>query len=153
MKKIESLLLAQPFAKGMSIDQVEKIAECASFLELPGGQYIFRQGGTAKEFFFILNGSVEIELFSAVGGPVILEKIGTGSVLGWSWLISPYHWHFDARTVEPVTALRIDAIRLRNIMDQDSKLGYEIQKRFLQIIGERLECERMRLVDLYASHS
>ena len=101
----------------------------------------------------ILSGSVEIELFSAMGGPVVLEKIGSGSVLGWSWLISPYHWHFDARTVEPVTALRIDATRLRNSMEADPAFGYEVLKRFLQIIGDRLEGERMKLLDLYASHS
>ncbi len=82
MKRIESLLEDQPFAKGMKLNHVEKIAECASYLELPGGQYIFRQGGLAQEFFLILNGTVEIEFFSAIGGPVILEKIGTGAVFG-----------------------------------------------------------------------
>ena len=153
MKRIESLLLAQPFTNGMKNTQMGKIAECASYLELPGGQYVFRQGESAREFFLILNGSVEIELFSATGGPVVLEKITSGSVLGWSWLISPYQWRFDARTVEPLSAIKVDAMRLRNLMEKDAEFGYEVLKRFLQIIGDRLESERMKLVDMYASHS
>ncbi|MCI0412733.1 hypothetical protein L0222_08015 [bacterium] len=55
--------------------------------------------------------------------------------------------------MEPVAALRIDALRLRNLMDRDPEFGYEILKRFLKIVGERLESERTRLVGLYASHS
>ena len=153
MKKVESLLAEHPFTKNMNIAYLEKIAGCASQLDLMGGKYVFRQGESAQEFYLILSGSVEIELFSAIGGPVVLEKIGGGSVLGWSWLISPYRWHFDARTVEPVSALKIDAVRLRNLEEFDGKFGYEILKRFLEIIGDRLESERTKLVDLYAAHS
>ncbi len=59
MKGLESLLAAQPFITGMNPVQIHKIAQCASFLELPGGRHIFRQGEAAKDFYLILDGTAE----------------------------------------------------------------------------------------------
>ena len=39
----------------------------------------------------------------------------------------------------PLSAIRIDAIRLRNLMDKDAMLGFEVLKRFLKIMDDRLE--------------
>jgi hypothetical protein len=36
---------------------------------------------------------------------------------------------------------------------KDPELGYEIVHRFMYTVCERLESERLRLVELYASHS
>jgi CRP-like cAMP-binding protein len=153
MKTIKSMLQVHAFTEGMEGEHVQKLADCASPIEIPGGQYIFRQGESADYFYLLIDGSADIELFSASGGPVVLQKIGPGSVLGWSWLVSPYRWRFDARTVEKVTALKIDVVKLRNLMETDSQFGFEILQRFLQIVGERLESERIKLLDVYASHS
>ena len=153
MKRIESELHSHLFVRGMDQKYVNRLAECGATIEIPGGVYVFRQGQPAEEFYLILDGWIDVELFSASGGPVLLQKLGPGSVLGWSWLVAPYRWRFDARSVGPVRAIKIDAIRTREMMETDEKLGYELQKRFLQIIGERLESERMKLIELYASHS
>jgi len=153
MNEYRSILSTHAFLGNMKAENLDKIAECASYAEFARGQYVFRQGEAAEHFFLILEGSVEVELFSAAGGPVVLQKVGRGSVLGWSWIISPYIWRFDARVLEPVKALEIDAVRLRTMMSKDSGLGYEILSRFIHTVCERLESERMQLVALYASHS
>jgi CRP-like cAMP-binding protein len=153
MNGLEAVLATHAFTSGMKSDHIRDVAECASYVEIPGGKYIFRQGETADAFYLILEGSVEIELFSTTGGPVVLQKILPGSALGWSWLVPPCRWRFDARAVSPVKALKVDAEPLRRIMEKDSRFGYVILERFLRLIGERLESERMSLIGLYASHS
>jgi CRP/FNR family transcriptional regulator, cyclic AMP receptor protein len=153
MNEYRSVLSAHAFLGNMKAEHLDKIAECASYIEFPQGQYVFRQGERAEHFYLILEGSVEVELFSAAGGPVVLQKVGRGSVLGWSWIIPPYLWRFDARVLQPLKTLEIDAARLRGMMAKDSGLGYEILNRFIHTVCERLESERMRLVELYASHS
>jgi hypothetical protein len=45
-------------------------------------------------------------------GTVLIESIGAGSVLGWSWLFLPYYSHFDARAVSPVKTIFFYGTRL-----------------------------------------
>jgi len=42
---------------------------------------------------------------------------------------------------------------IRGKCDEEPKLGYELFKRFAQIIGQRLQATRLRLIDIYGSHS
>ena len=147
------MLSGHAFLGSMRTEHLNKIAECAKYVEFSRGQYVFRQGEAAEHFYLILDGTIEVELFSAAGGPVVLQKLSKGSVLGWSWIIAPYLWRFDARVLQPVKALEVDAVRLRGMMMKDPSLGYEILHRFIYTVCERLESERLQLVELYASHS
>ena len=82
-------------------------------------------------------------------GAIAIDTVGEGDVLGWSWLIPPYHWHFDARAVEPTRAIALDGRCLRGKCDADHELGYELMKRFAQVIEQRLEATRWQLLDVY----
>jgi hypothetical protein len=72
-------------------------------------------------------------------------------VLGWSWLLPPYRWRFDGVAAVPVTAIEIDAVRLREVADQDCSLGYLILVRLVEALADRLQGTRARLIDMYAS--
>ncbi len=74
-------------------------------------------------------------------------------MLGWSWLIPPYHWHFDAKAVEPTRAIALDARCMRTKCEKDHDLGYELMKRFAQIIEQRLDATRWQLLDVYSVRS
>jgi CRP/FNR family cyclic AMP-dependent transcriptional regulator len=71
-------------------------------------------------------------------------------VLGWSWLFEPYRWHFDALAQTDVTAVAFDALCLRGKCDSNHDLGYEMVKRFSQVIMDRLQATRLALLDLYS---
>jgi CRP-like cAMP-binding protein len=75
--------------------------------------------------------------------------LAAGEVLGWSWLIPPYHWKFDARAIEQTRALALDGKCLRTKCEEDHDLGYELLKRFAQIMEERLQATRLQLLDVY----
>ena len=75
--------------------------------------------------------------------------MGPGQILGWSWIISPYKWHFEARALEDVRAIALDGECLRNKCEEDPKLGYEMLKRFSHILEQRLQSTRMQLLDVY----
>jgi hypothetical protein len=78
--------------------------------------------------------------------------LGEGEILGWSWLIPPYNWHFDARAVELTRAIALDGKCLRNKCEQDHDLGYELLKRFAHIMEQRLQATRLQLLDVYGNH-
>ena len=71
--------------------------------------------------------------------------------MGWSWLMKPYKWHFDARTLLETRAVVIDAMCLRTKCEEDPSFGYEIMKLIADIIHRRLEATRLRVLDIYGN--
>jgi len=56
---------------------------------------------------------------------VQIQTIGTGDVLGWSWLFPPYYWHFDARAITPVKAIFFYGTALREEGERDNDFGLD----------------------------
>jgi CRP/FNR family transcriptional regulator, cyclic AMP receptor protein len=82
---------------------------------------------------------------------LIVETVTEGEVVGWSWLVRPYRWRFSARAVEPVRAIAVDGKCLRAKCEKNPHLGYELLKRTIEIVGQRLEASRVRMLDLYSA--
>ncbi|MCI0618354.1 cyclic nucleotide-binding domain-containing protein [bacterium] len=151
--KIEDVLANHKFLTGMDDRLVKILASCASMRQFYPEQYIFRQGEKAEHFYLIRSGQIDVEAFSASGGPVLIQSLKDGDVLGWSWLVPPYEWRFDARVVKPTEVVSLDARDLHGIFAMNHELGYELLRRFLAIVAERLESERLQMVSLYGAHS
>ncbi|MGH7990412.1 MAG: cyclic nucleotide-binding domain-containing protein, partial [Limisphaerales bacterium] len=110
-------LASQPFLKGLSASQLELLAGDAMPVEFKADELIFKEGSPANRFYILLSGEVTLESpcpkCDDERGTVPIETIGAGSVLGWSWLFSPYYAHFNARAISPVKAIFFYATRLR----------------------------------------
>lgn len=116
------------------------------------GRFILRQGGEATQFYLIESGRVALEVMGPGRTPVTLQTLGPGDVLGWSWLVPPYSWQFDARALDEVQTVAFDAARLRALMDRDPAIGYRLTRKFLAITTERLQSARIQLLDLYGRY-
>ena len=149
MQTLESILVEHPFFKGLQPQYLQLITGCASNVRFNAGTYMLREGEEASQFFLIRHGKVALEVLAAQRGPITIETIEAGEVLGWSWLFPPYRWHFSARVVEPVRAIALDGICLRTKGEEDHDLGYELMKRVAQIMMERLQATRLQLLDVY----
>ena len=82
----------------------------------------------------------------------MIQSREAGEVTGWSWLIPPYRWHFDARAMDLTRAIALDGKCLREKFEKDHDLGYELMKRFALVIAERLDATRFQLMDVYGPH-
>lgn len=149
IESIESLLREHPFVKGMDRAHIELITGCASNVRFDPGQWIFRESEEANQFYIIRQGKVALEVYSPERGGLMIDTLGEGDVLGWSWLIPPYHWRFDAKALELTRAIALDGKCLRTKCENDHHLGYELLKRFSSIIEQRLQATRLQLLDLY----
>lgn len=149
MQTLEPYLAAHPFLKGIEPRHLKILVGCASNVRFDAGQFVLREGEEANNFYIIRHGKVSLETFTPDRGSITIQTIGEGEVLGWSWLIPPYHWHYDARALELTRAIALDGKCLRMKCEQDHDLGYEILKRFAHVITQRLEATRLQLVDVY----
>ncbi len=148
MQTLEPFLAEHPFFKGLKPEYLKLVTGCASNVRFEAGTYIFREGEEASQFYLIRQGKVALEIFAAQHGPITIETIEGGEVLGWSWIFPPYRWHFSGRVFEPTRAIALDGKCLRAKGEADHDLGYELMKRVAQIMMERLQATRIRLLDI-----
>lgn len=150
METLERIIAEHPFFSGLQPEYMQLVIWCASNLRFDSGVYILKEGEEANQFFLIREGRVALEIFAPQRKPIIVETLGKGEILGWSWLLPPYRWKFHARALEPTRAIAFDGKCLRAKCDENHDLGYELLKRLTNVIGERLEAARLQLVDVYA---
>lgn len=153
METLEPILAQHPFLKDLEPRHLQTIVGCAANVRFDAGQFIFREGEAAKHFYIIRHGKTALEIFVPGRGPVTIQTLGAGDVLGWSWLFPPYRWHFDARAIELTRAIALDGECLRGKCEADHDLGYELIKRFANVIVERLQATRLQLLDVYGEHA
>ena len=151
MDTMEELLGRHPFFAGLGAEAVRLMAGCASNVHFAAGDYIFSQGEAASRFYVIRHGRVALEIHSPGRGPLIIDTMEEGEVLGWSWLVPPYRYFGDARAVIPVSAIALDGACLRGKCEADAQLGYQLLKRVTAVMYQRLGSARVRLLDLYGS--
>jgi CRP/FNR family cyclic AMP-dependent transcriptional regulator len=153
METLEPILAKHPFLKGLKPEHLKILVGCASNVRFNAGQFLFHEGEEANEFYMIREGKVAVQIQGAERGPIIVQTIGEGEVLGWSWLIPPYRWRFDVKALELTRAIALDGKCLRTKSEEDHDLGYQLLRRFAGIIVERLEAARLQLLDVYKARS
>ena len=114
------------------------------------GTRLFREDAAAERFWLVHSGLVAIDFHVPGRGDIVIETIGPGEVLGWSWLRPPHRWHFGAVVADDLRAVELDAHVVRELMAEAPDFGLEISGRLLDVVAERLQAARHRLVELYA---
>jgi len=147
MESIERSLAQHPFLEGLERKYLQALAGIASPRNFKALQLVFDEGDDANEFYLIESGRMAIEMHLVGVDSLQIQTIGPGEVLGWSWLLPPYHWHFAARAVEPTTAIALDGRKLRARCEENHDLGYEIMKRFALVVVHRLEATRRLILE------
>lgn len=152
METAYDLLAAQPFLAGLTPRQLDKLSYWSKRAVFHAGTRLFEEGGRADRFWLIKEGHVRLDTRrpqASEGGRVIVETLGPGEVLGWSWLFPPYRWHFGASVVETTLATELDGPGVRELCQRDPELGYLLISRFMAVVVDRLQATRLRLLDMY----
>jgi CRP/FNR family transcriptional regulator, cyclic AMP receptor protein len=143
--KLDALVAHHPFFIGLKPEHIRLLADCAMATNFERNQIIFRAGEMANRFYLIEQGHVNLEAGDEEQ-PVVIDRIGAGDLLGWSWIFPPYRWHFAARATEPTGAIFFYGTILREYCERDPALGYELFKRMSEIMMKRLQRARGELI-------
>jgi len=149
MQTLEPLIKAHPFFNGLEPAHLKLIVGCARNERHAEGELLFREGEEANKFYVIREGRLAIDVHVPGRGPVCLQTLSDGEVLGAAWLFPPYRWQSSARVLQPTRLLAFDGKCLRGKCDEDHHLGYELAKRAAQILMKSLDAARLQLLDLY----
>ncbi len=149
MENLERLLASHKFFAGLEPRHLDIVVGCASNVHYNPGEYIFREGSDADKLYLVRAGQVALEVYSPAGGAAKILTLGEGDIVGWSWLVQPYRWHFDARAVDSVRATAMDATCLRAKCEADHELGYQILRRIVGVMETRMSAMIMQMLDVY----
>lgn len=144
--RLEAHVRAHPFLVGISDHHIQLLVDCALSTAFENGEVIFRAGEIANRFYLIETGQVVLESGEDLGTPIIIDQIGPGDLLGWSWIFPPYIWHFSAGAVARTQAIFFYGTILREYCEKDPVLGYELFKRMSEVMIKRLQRARSHLI-------
>jgi CRP-like cAMP-binding protein len=153
VQTIAEYLPQHPFFSGLDESVATLVAGCAVNVHFHPGQYLFHEGDPADTFYVIRRGRVSLEVHAPAGPPVVVDSAHTDDVVGWSWLVPPYRWLFDARATEETSAIAFDGACLRGKCEDDPAVGYALLQRVVQVMSTRLQSARIRLLDLYGART
>ena len=144
---LEKILDEHPFFRGLKAHHLRTVAERATVVRFEPGEVIFREGEPAHRFYVIRTGRVALQLVSYRIDPLTVMTIEQGDIIGWSWLFPPYRWKLTAKALEVTRAISLDGRSVCTRCEKDHHLGYELMKRFAQIIENRVEALSVHLVE------
>lgn len=149
MASLESMLAEHPFLHGLDARYFQTLAECTAEAHFDEDEYLFRVRERAGRFHLLLTGKVALKMALPHVGPIPILTQGPGDAVGWSWLVPPYTWHYDARALEPVHTLALDTASLRRTFEDCPDLGCQFLKRMTLMISDRFQAMRSQLLEVY----
>ncbi|MEU6054569.1 cyclic nucleotide-binding domain-containing protein [Streptomyces xanthochromogenes] len=136
----------------LPVDHRARLMEIAREVAFPAGRRIFEEGGRADRFWIVRTGSIGLDMHVPGRRSPLIETLGHGELVGWSWLFPPYAWQLGAEAQSPVRAYEFDAVAVRMMCEDDPPLGANVGQWVGRVLAHRLQASRTRLLDLYAPH-
>lgn len=130
---------------------LEAIAACANLVHWPAGQVVFREGEPDDRLYVVLEGLVSLDIYVPNVGRVAILTVGPNELLGWSAAVPGVEKKTaSARTLQPTTAIAVDAQALHAACEADHDLGYQVYRTLARVVAGRLKATRLQLLDVYA---
>ncbi len=145
--EIQEFLAGHPVFAGLADNHLAFLAANATKRRHETDEVVARQGQRADRFLLLLDGELAVEIPAITGPKLEITRLARGQVFGWSWLIKPYQWHFNARITRPAVVLDFDGHTILAHCEEDPVFGYALFKRFSSLMGERLEAAQRKMMD------
>src|SRR5579884_743107 len=143
----DSLLQEHDFVHGLAPEQIASLSAIATRVSFDENQIILADRERSSAFYFLVAGSVAIEL-RAARYAMCVQALGPGQVFGWSALLDHQDTLFQVRAREQTTALRIEGDALKSICRRDPALGTELLQRTLQVVASRVRATEERFAEM-----
>ncbi|WP_329581117.1 cyclic nucleotide-binding domain-containing protein [Streptomyces sp. NBC_01361] len=130
----------------------ERLMTLAKEVSFEEDERIFEEGHIADRFWVVRSGAVSLDQQVTEHRKVTVASLGSGDLLGWSWLFPPHKWDFGAEAFSPVRAYEFDAQAVRDLCETDPALGMTLIRTVAEILAYRLGATRAKLMEQYSIH-
>jgi CRP-like cAMP-binding protein len=130
----------------------ERLLRIAREVNFPPDARLFEEGGHADRFWIVRNGTAALDMHVPGRRAPVVETLGVGDLIGWSWMFEPFVWQLGAATVTPLKTYEFDAVAVRLMCLDDAVFGRAVEHWVGRVLAHRLQAARTRLLDLYGPH-
>ena len=138
-----------PLAEELGKTRLERMAEGATLEEYAAGVILFREGEPADDPRIVVSGLVSLVVNVPHKGEMVVNTVSDGELLGFSALLPRHRWRSTARVSRTTRCLRFPGEALRNLMEMDHELGYQILQIAFRVATERMGDGFLRLLDVF----
>jgi CRP-like cAMP-binding protein len=151
VKGTEQVLKECVLFAGLNDSQLEKVASITVEKEYEAGSTIFTTGDSAEELFVLQEGRVAVQMtLPRSGGQnnhrITVDVVTKNEIAGWSAIIEPYKYTFTATCIQRTRALSIDGNKMRALLRDNPKIGYEVLKGLTRVLAAGLNDTRQVLI-------
>lgn len=137
-----------PLLADLPPEHIPKLLEVAEERNYEQGEIIFPEGAKSEFLYLIASGKVALEIVAS-GRRIVLQTLGPGDAMGWSALTETATTHFQARALSRVQSIAFDGHKLSAAFEYDPSLAFQMLRRLLALVTERLDLTRMQVLDMY----
>ncbi|WP_320776064.1 cyclic nucleotide-binding domain-containing protein [Streptomyces sp. CRN 30] len=130
----------------------DRLMRLGRTVSVEAGTRLFEEGRRADRFWIVRTGTVTLDLRVPGRRAAVIDSLGHGELLGWSWHFPPYRWQLGAEAMSPVRAWEFDAAAVRALCAEDPEFGRAVAGWVGNVVAHRLHAARVRLLDLYAPY-
>lgn len=117
--------------------QVDSISDAAQTVRYKAGDTVYTQGEPAKTIYVVLEGEVMLRLPGKGGFSVPLDVVTPGAMFGSCMCLDIESYSTTAQCTKDSRLLKIQAAALSDLMDEDLRMGYAMQRRLSGIYFQR----------------
>ena len=121
--------------QGLTEGELQSIDRFFQEKNIPAGVSLCEEGARADQLYILEQGSVSIRS-KRLGQ---LEINTPGKIVGWSFLVPPYHYTASASTTTPSKFLIIKSPDFYYLIHKEPKMGVKIMDNLAQIMASRFK--------------
>jgi CRP/FNR family cyclic AMP-dependent transcriptional regulator len=148
------LLRRYPLFAGQNHYMLEEIAMLSSEVTRAEGEWLFRENEEATRLYLVLDGAVALTLFVHLKGDLqhlsTSHSLGKNEIVGWSSIVTPHQYKLGARAVKETQLLEIEAVPLRQLLDDNPEYGYHFLRQIAEVVSERFMQVNIQILSLMA---
>jgi CRP-like cAMP-binding protein len=150
------LLRRYPLFAGQNNYMLEEIAMLSNEVTKAEGEWLFHENEDATRLYLVLDGAVALTLFVYLNGEeqhlASSHSLGKNEIVGWSSIVPPHQYKVGARAVKESRLLVIDAIPLRQLLDDNPEYGYHFLRHIAEVVSERFMLVNIQVMSLMADN-
>jgi CRP-like cAMP-binding protein len=118
-------------------DQVDALSNAARLVRFKPGDIIYQKGERARDIYIVLSGQVALRLPGNGGVSIMIDELTQGDIFGSCVSFSLDSYVLTAQSSGDCELLCVQASVLKELLEDDPRMGYAIQSKISEIYFRR----------------
>jgi CRP-like cAMP-binding protein len=135
-------LTSLPLFAGLRPEDADALVASCRAVQLPAGEFLFRQGDEADDLYIVLDGRLEIRVLDEAGVSVVVGGVGAGDLVGEMGVVEAEPRSADVVAGQLSWLLCLDGPAFRGLIDVASPAAWTLLRAIRRTMARRVLDQR-----------